>query len=120
MNYFYGPYSEALQADVRMLEQAGLLREELRQTQDGSEYYLITALQNPDCLEIRPFREVLYLLNKTDPVVLELAATFQAFKELGLSNEEAIERLRRKKGSKCQNGNEDKALNLLRELHLLE
>jgi hypothetical protein len=37
---------------------------------------------------------------------------------MGSDHAKAIERLRRKKGSKCENGNEEKALMLLRELKL--
>jgi len=51
-------------------------------------------------------------------VVLELAATYDAFREEGADHEEAIERLRRKKGSKCDGGNQEKALELLASLDL--
>jgi hypothetical protein len=47
-----------------------------------------------------------------------LAATYDAFREAGSDHEEAIKRLRRKKGSKCDNGNQEKALELLVALGL--
>ena len=58
------------------------------------------------------------LLNEAPTVVLELAATYDAFRESGSDHEEALTRLRRKKGSKCDDGNEEKALALLATLGL--
>jgi hypothetical protein len=57
-------------------------------------------------------------MEKADAVSLELAATYDAFRAMGSDHHDALKRLRRKKGSKCANGNEAKALGLLRELNL--
>jgi hypothetical protein len=51
-----------------------------------------------------------------DAVVFELAATYDMFRTMKSNHEEAMMRLRREKGSKCDNGNDTKALALLREL----
>ncbi len=118
MNYFYGPYSENLQADLRLVQQLGLVTEEPQQSWDGTEYYVFTARQ-PAGTEIDPYRPAIELLGNAETVVLELAATFQAFKELGLDDEEATRRLRQKKGTKCDNGNEGRAVRLLGELDQL-
>jgi uncharacterized protein YwgA len=115
MNYFYGPYSESLQADLRLVQQLGLVTENHGTTQDGTEYYVFTAGQPPGP-EIGPYRSAIEVLSRADTVILELAATYQAFKELGLDNNEAKQRLRQKKGSKCDNGNEDRAMELLTDL----
>jgi hypothetical protein len=50
--------------------------------------------------------------------VLELAATYDSFREAGLEHEEALESLRRKKGNKCEGGREEQALALLSKLGL--
>ncbi len=118
MNYFYGPYSENLQADLRLVQQLGLVTEEQQQSRDGSEYYVFTAKQ-PAGAEIDPYRPAIELLSNAETVVLELAATFQAFQELGLGDAEATLRLRQKKGIKCDNGNEGKAMRLLGDLAAL-
>jgi hypothetical protein len=51
-------------------------------------------------------------------VVVELAATYDMFRTMKSSHEEAMMRLRRKKGARCDDGNDIKALDLLRELGL--
>jgi uncharacterized protein YwgA len=117
MNYFYGPYSEDLQADLRLVQQLGLVTEEQQLARDGTEYYLFRTRQ-PAESEIDSYRPVIGVLSQAEPVVLELAATFQAFKELGLADEEATRRLHQKKGIKCDNGNEGRAMKLLGALSL--
>lgn len=118
MNYFYGPYSESLQSDLGLVQQLGLITEEQQIARDGTEYYVFTARQ-PAGAEIDPYRPAIGILSQAEPVLLELAATFQAFKELGLDDAEATLRLRQKKGSKCDNGNEDRAMRLLGDLSRL-
>jgi hypothetical protein len=51
-------------------------------------------------------------------VVLELAATYDTFRVLGSYHRDALVRLRRKKGDKCDGGNEAAALELLGKLGL--
>jgi uncharacterized protein YwgA len=115
--HFYGPYSEALQSDVDLLEHLNLVEVDKKQTQLGDVCYVIraTARSLPD---VTKYREAIGKLSRVDPVVLELAATYQCFRELEGSHQEAIVRLRRKKGSKCNEGREDRALELISELGL--
>jgi hypothetical protein len=59
------------------------------------------------------------LLEEADPVVLELAAKYDGFRQLGSSHAEALASQRRTKGAKCAEGREEKVLELLRRLGLL-
>src|SRR5215475_12940374 len=93
MNYFYGPYSEDLQADIGLVQQLGLVTEQGGTTQEGTEYYIFTASQ-PAGAEINSFQSAIDILSSTETVILELAATYQAFKELGFDDNEATRRLR--------------------------
>lgn len=120
MNHFYGPYSEGVHSDIGLLEQFGFIKEkeEIKQ-RDGSPYYIMEAEQtaNADILDDK-YRTAINKMSNEDPVVLELAATYDSFREMGADHKEALERLRRKKGSKCDGGNDKKALDLLERLGL--
>jgi uncharacterized protein YwgA len=114
--FFYGPYSEGVQADLGLLRQLGLLEEQERQAQDGATYYVIRAHPGAVLQAVERWRPAIDTLSRAPAVVLELAATYDTFRELGSDHREALERLRRKKGSKCDGGNEAAALALLKEL----
>jgi uncharacterized protein YwgA len=116
--HFYGPYSEGLQAEIGLLEAFGLIQENLRQTKDGTPYYVLRAVPEAKMTEIAPFQPAIDIMSNATPVVLELAATYDAFRESGSDHKEAIQRLRHKKGSKCEEGNQEKALELLADLGL--
>lgn len=119
MNFFYGPYSEGVQTDIQLLEQLGLVTEESHIGRDGQPYYIFKA--NAEAAlpeEIRPYQDAIGRMKHSDAVVLELAATYDAFREMGSDHSDALVRLRRKKGPKCEGGNEEAALALLRELGL--
>ena len=116
--HYYGPYSEGLQADVNLLEQFGLVSEDVRVSQDGSLYSVFEAKHTSDLPDTNKYRTAIELLSKTDSVVLELAATYDAFREGGLEPERALSALRAKKGSKCDGGKESQALELLKVLRL--
>lgn len=115
--FFYGPYSEAVNADLRVLEHFGLVRETLHQGQEGP-YYQIEAEAQADLAELVPFRDRIQLLSQTPAVVLELAATYDAFRTMGSDHAEALEALRRKKASKCTPRNVKAAFALLSKLGL--
>jgi uncharacterized protein YwgA len=117
-NYFYGPYSEDLQSDITLLDGLHLLSEIQRTAQDGEPYYIITAQAAASIPEVKRFSEAIDTLSETDPVVLELAATYLAFRESGSDPTDAKERLRRKKGAKTENGREAQAIALLKSLGL--
>lgn len=118
--HFYGPYSEDLHSDLTLLKNIQLATEESRQSRSGdSTYYLIHATEAADSSIVKEFQWAIDIMAKSASTVLELAATYDAFREEGNGEEDAMVRLRRKKGSKCDNGNDRQALILLRELKLL-
>ncbi len=116
--HFYGPYSESLHSDVGLLEGFDLVEETVNQTQQGEAYYTMRAKPGHALPDVSQFKPTIEKLNGVDSVVLELAATYDSFRELGDDHEEALVRLRRKKGSKCDDGREERALTLLGELGL--
>ncbi len=117
--HFYGPYSEELKTDIGLAEDFGLISEEQQTAQDGTEYFLLHAEPSELFPSIEPFRRSLEILAQKEPVVLELAATYDAFRKMGLDHQSALESLRAKKGDKCLGGREVAALELLRALGLL-
>jgi uncharacterized protein YwgA len=116
--FFYGPYSDGLHADVRFLQAFGLVTEEERSSHQGDTYFVLTASTDAVMPETAPYRRFIDLMQDADAVVLELAATYDMFRTMKSDHEDAMMRLRRKKGAKCENGNDKKALKLLRELGL--
>lgn len=116
--HFYGPYSESLQYDIGLLEASGLVEESAFKSQEGKPYYILRAKANSAVPAIDNFDREIRVLHDAPTVILELAATYDAFREDGSDHEEALTRLRRKKGAKCDGGNEEKALALLESLGL--
>jgi len=117
--HFYGPYSEEVKADMDSAEQLGLISEDRRVAQHGSEYFVLRAQVSASLPSIDNFRRPLEILANEDATVLELAATYDAFRKMGLDHASAIESLRAKKGDKCGNGREQGALAVLKRLGLL-
>lgn len=121
MIHFYGPYSEGLQSDIGLLEQLGLIEEKEQRGREGS-YFILQATDNvhklSDADKMEPFQRAIDLMSDTDAVVLELAATYDAFRELGDDHEKATVRVRRKKGPKCDDGRLTRAMTLLESLAL--
>ncbi|MCQ3951089.1 MAG: hypothetical protein DPW14_14880 [Planctomycetes bacterium] len=118
--YFYGPYSEDLHAELGLLQRFEIVTEDPKEARDGSPYFIIQA-KDTDHLPSLPdnLTKALKTISGTDDTtILELAATYDAFRSQGSDHAEAIERLRRKKGAKCEGGREDKALQLLAKLGL--
>jgi len=111
--HFFGPYSEGVQAEIGLLEILDLAEETQKQTKDGTTYYTIRVTEDAVLPEIDPFTNYIKTMEKSDTVVLELAATYDAFREMGSDHKEAIARLKRKKGSKCEDGRTERALELL-------
>jgi len=115
--HFYGPYSEGLHAETRLLERLGLVKEEMNLNEDGTPYYILTASEDADIPDgVDPFRQDIERMSRAKPVTLELAATYDAFRELRYGHDEALERLRLKKRAKCNPQTERDALELLKEL----
>ena len=116
--HFYGPYSEGLQAEIGLLEAFGLVKEDIEHSQDGTPYYVLQATPEAVLPELTDYQFAINTMSGAVPVVLELAATYDSFREMGSDHREAIARLRRKKGSKCEEGNQENALTLLDDLGL--
>ena len=118
MNFFYGPYSEAVQTDIRLLEHLGLVQEESHTNQNGQSYYIFRAEPTAALPQVACWRDAIARMSRADPVVLELAATYDSFREMGSDHAQALARLRHKKGPKCDGGNLEAAFELLQELGL--
>jgi hypothetical protein len=117
--FFYGPYSEGLVSDVRLLECLGLVRETPVSTSEGGPpAYVLEAAEEARRPEVEVYRPVLLRLQKADLVVLELAATYEAYREMGFDAGEALARMRHRKASKWTAERETRALELLGELGL--
>jgi len=116
--HFYGPYSEELQSEIGLLEAFSFVEETPELSAEGNPYYILSAKPTKLLPDISRFDPFIKILDKTPAVVLELAATYDTFRETGASHAEALERLRRKKGGKCDDGNEQAALELLQSLGL--
>jgi hypothetical protein len=122
MIHFYGPYSEGVQSDIGLLAAFGFVEEKRCAAQDGSSYFVLSAKEGAEELaesdEVKKFHPAIQKMSEADAIVLELAATYDAFREMGNDHKTALERLRRKKGIKCEEGRVDKALTLLKSLGL--
>jgi uncharacterized protein YwgA len=116
--FFYGPYSAGVQADLRLLGQLNLLEEQECQAQDGMPYYVVRARPGAKLDVVERWRPAIDTLSRAPAVVLDLAAAYDTFRVLGSDHPEALERLRRRKRGKCDDGNEAAALDLLKELGL--
>lgn len=117
-NYFYGPYSEGIQADIRLLERVGLALETQKVGLDGTPYYVFESSPDSALKEIEPFQPRIDLLSEQSPVVLELAATYDAYRVMGLTHEKSLELLRQTKDKKCLPESEMAMWALLQELRL--
>jgi uncharacterized protein YwgA len=117
--FFYGPYSEGLFTEIRLLEQLGLITEEEHASSEGaSPYFILQAKPEAEMAEMARWQPAVDRMQQTDLVVLELAATYDAFREMGSDSDEALKRLRHKKASKHTPEREARALELLRMLGL--
>jgi uncharacterized protein len=118
MIHFYGPYSEELNADIGLLDSLGFVNEEERVSQEGNPYYIISACAGVPVADVSDFDSEIRLMARSDSTVLELAATYDAFRDSGANHDEAVARVARKKGSKCDGGRLELAIELIRNLDL--
>ena len=120
MLHFYGPYSEGLQAEIGLLHRLELVDEKEQCATGGRPYFVIEATPESHVAEIdEDYGQAIRLMAEADLIVLELAATYDSFREMGMTHEAALEAVRRKKGTKCEGGKEEKAVQLLQQLGLL-
>jgi len=120
MTHFYGPYSEGLHAEIGLLESLRIVEEESKVPEGRDEPYYVTKVTQTKGLPVKELpekvRKAIPILEGTDSVVLELAATYDSFREQGASHDEAVERVKRKKGAKCNGGKLDSAVELVKKL----
>ena len=88
MIHFYGPYSEGVQTDIGLLERLELIEEKEKLSRSGMRYFVLQATDAAKPLAnhsgILPYQAQIKAMSETDPVVLELAATYDAFREMGV------------------------------------
>ena len=96
----------------------GLVTEEEYETHEDNSRYKFVAGEQAALEEFSQFNGYVEAFEKVNPVILELAATYDAFREKGDDHAKATAKLRKKKGAKCDNGREDEALKLLTEIGL--
>lgn len=117
--HYYGPYSDGIQADLNLLRSFGVIDEKTEKLSSGMERAVFTAQQDLPLPDVSKWsNKIRALVEEQDPTVLEVAATYDAFREMGLSHDEAIAATRKKKKEKCDNGRQEKSLELLRKLEL--
>jgi uncharacterized protein YwgA len=115
--FFGGPYSGGVGYDLRFLKRRNMLTETQVGDQPDEPIFLIEAPDEPIPPEISPFRWAITRLEQADEIVLELAASYDVFRELGYSHEAALQGMRRKTDKWTPEG-EKAALELLKALHL--
>lgn len=117
--FFYGPYSEGVQRDVGLLVELGLVAvQEHTGPEVGTPYFVMTATAEAAREEMANFAEAIRVMEAADLVVLELAATYDAFREMGSDHDEGLRRLRHKKAAKWTQERETRAMGLLRQVGL--
>jgi hypothetical protein len=116
--HHYGPYSEGVQADINLLERLGLVCEMEEPAASGRSYSVFEARSSAHLPEIDTFRSAVDLLSGEDATVLELAATYDMYRDKGMPHPLALDCMRSKKGAKCGEGREAKSLELLQKLRL--
>jgi uncharacterized protein YwgA len=114
----YGPYSEELHSDLTTIQRIGLGMEECRDSQKETPDFVIRVVPEARNAEIEPFREFINALANIKVPILEIAATYDVFREMGSDHTDALHRLRAKKGAKINDENIDEAISVLRFLQL--
>jgi uncharacterized protein YwgA len=116
--YSYGPYSEELHSDITTIQKIGLSSGEFRELQKDSGHIVIRVVAKARNIRIDPFRDFIQKLASTQVTVLEIAATYDVFREMGSDHADALRRLDAKKSAKLSSENIVEALSLLRILGL--
>lgn len=116
--YYYGPYSDDLHSDLMDLSARGLLTESISSTREGYSYSVFAATKAADPQQVAKWKDSITLLASRDITTLELAATFCAYRDLGLSSADAWAAVEAKKPDKFSRESRDQAVQLIRELGL--
>lgn len=115
--HFFGPYSEDLQAEIGLLEVLGFIEDKaVAATGGGSSHFVASEVAVLN--EIEPFRAAIGSFSSQSSTVLELAATYDAWREEEVSHKESLEKLHAKKEPKCTPENVQAALQLLQTVGL--
>jgi len=113
--HFCGPYSEDVQADLRLVEKLGAISEQV--VGAGYEYVAEdTALVR----DVGEFKKAISILEAHTSVVLELAATTDWFVDYGYPLDAALDAMRRVKHDKWSEEHESLVRELLVALGLVE
>lgn len=112
--HFHGPYSEDVQADVALLDCAGMVVES-----HVDQGYVYEARVSDSAADLGVFKTAIDRIQHEDAACLELAATYEAYRGNGDDHEHALESMRRKKSKKWSQGCENDAMTLLVDLGLL-
>ena len=113
-----GPYSEELQSDITTIERVGLGTEELRVVEGDIPRSVLRVKAEARNSQVDGFCSLIEKMAEADLNVLELAATYDAFRETGSDHADALRRLLAKKGSKCDSKRVEEAISLLRFIGL--
>jgi uncharacterized protein YwgA len=117
--FFYGPYSEGVFGDTQLLRQMGLIaEEECPGGEGGNPYFVLIARPEAALEEMARWQGSIDTIQQADLVVLELAATYDAFREMGSDHDESVARLKHKKASRWTEERHARALDLLHALGL--
>jgi len=119
--HFHRPYSEGLQAEIGLLEHMGLAEGHPPRPAEDRPCYVIKAKPKAALKEVEEqFGDAIRLTAQSDLEVLELAATYVVFREKGMTHDEALAVIRRRKGAERVAKNEKSIFELLDKLGLLE
>ena len=116
--HFYGPYSEDVQADLAVLDLIDVITE-IPKAGDSGQYYVLE-IKGSDFhqIDLSNWRKPIKEMENVQSVVLELAATYIAFRDSGYNAKDAELQVQRMKGLKCDGGNLKASYDLLTELGL--
>ena len=114
----FGPYSEGVAASAMMGALLGHIAEEEKEAAWGGIYSIYSVDDQPDKSVPRGRCELAHQANKSDPVVLELAATAVFLFREGYKK--PWSETMRRKPMKIKNGRLDKAKELLAELRTIK
>jgi uncharacterized protein YwgA len=114
--HFRGPYSEDLDADIQVLKHLGLISERLDVRDEGVACYVYKAQDDAVLPEMERFKQAITLIVSAPPATLDLAATYDVYRDAGLPHEDALAKLRQKKRNTWLPEAEVAALDLLQRL----
>jgi uncharacterized protein YwgA len=110
---FYGPYSEELHSDTHLLNAVGFVSGRVAAAPDGTAYRVFVADPNRGAADVSDVSTQIEAISRQPSIIIELAALYDAYRELGAKHQPALIKLRRRKGLQCTREAETAALSLL-------